>query len=299
MKNRINYILISLLLIITNSLYAQQEVGLVFASDHMNIINPAFVSKGDISFVRSSLRKQWSGVAYAPETQVVSFGTGLGKNLSLGLSVVNDKTFIEQETFVGIDLSYKVQLDSLSQFHFGVKGGGVNYNVNLSGLETYNISADPNLYSLNSFNPNFGLGILYTRKDLYISLSVPRLLNIARARNQEGQAALFSDTPHFYLGSGYNFTLDNAKLFTLKPSILFRYVVGSPFSTDFNAMVDYNNMFELGVLYRTAISSTSIFAAKAMVKISDRLNIGYGYEIGTAQLANAGNSNELFFQFKF
>jgi type IX secretion system PorP/SprF family membrane protein len=280
-------------------LYAQQEVGLVFASDHMNIINPAFVSMGNNPFVRSSLRKQWSGVAYAPENQVVSFGTGLGKNLSLGLSVVNDKTFIEQETFVGIDLSYKVQLDSLSQLHFGVKGGGVNYSVNLAGLETYNVSADPNLYSLNSFNPNFGLGMLYTRKDLYISLSVPRLLNIARARNQEGQAALFSDTPHFYLGSGYNFTLDNAKEFTFKPSVLLRYVKGTPFSFDLNAMVDYNKMFELGLLYRTAINSTSIIAGKAIFKISNRFSIGYGYEIGTAQLASAGNSNELYFQFMF
>lgn len=299
MKNILIYFYTSLLLVISNGLYAQQEVGLVFASDHMNVINPAFVSLSGQAFVRSSLRKQWSGVAYAPETQVISFGSSVGNNLSMGLSVVNDKTFIEQETFVGVDFAYKLDLDRDSQLHFGIKAGGINYSVNLAGLETYNVSADPNLFSLSTFNPNFGLGMVYTRDDFYVSLSVPRLLNTTRARNQEGQAALFSDTPHFYLGSGYNFSLDDAQEFTFKPSVLLRYVKGAPFSADLNAMVDYNKMFEVGVMYRTAINSTSILAGKAMVKISDRFSIGYGYEIGTAQLASAGNSNELFIQFKF
>lgn len=297
MKNRFICKCISVFLGITSGLYAQQEVGLVFATDHMNIINPAFVSVSDKAFVRSSLSKQWSGVAHSPETAIISFGSSVGKNLSMGLSVISDKTFIEKETFVGADFSYKLSLDSISKLHFGIKAGGFNYNINASGLETYNVGVDPNLFSYNKFNPNFGLGVVYTRGDFYASLSAPRLLNTIRAKNDEGRAASFVDTPHFYFGTGYNFNLDSQ--FKLKPSALLRYVTGNPLSIDFNAMIDYNNIFEFGVLYRTGINSTNVFAGKANIKIGSHFNLGYGFARGVADLASAGNSNELFLQYKF
>lgn len=299
MKNKFTYLYISFIFLISTSVFAQQEVGLVFTTDHMNIINPAFVGINNQSFIKSSLRKQWSGVEFAPETQVVSFATPLGNNLSIGLSVINDKTFVEKENFIGVDLAYKVQLDRDSQLHFGIKAGGVNYSVNLAGLETYNVSMDPNLYSFSSFNPNFGVGMVYTLNSFYVSLSSPRLLNTIRAKNSEGYVGLFSDTPHFYFGSGYDFNIDDAKEFTLKPSFLLRYVKGTPMSVDLNTMVDYNQIFEFGFMYRKGVSSSNVFAAKAIIKIKNRLNIGYGYEAGTAQLASAGNSNELFLQFNF
>jgi type IX secretion system PorP/SprF family membrane protein len=274
---------------------AQQESSLTFINYHMNLLNPAFSGIDNETSIKTSLRKQWSGVQFAPETQAISFSTPLGRNLSLGLSIVNDKTFIEKDAFVGVDLSYKLQLDRLSNLYFGLKIGGSNYNVNVDGLETYSINSDPALSSISTFNPNIGLGFLYKREKFYVSLSIPKLLSTTRAKNNEGYASLFSDAPHSYLGAGCDFNLDEYEAFTLKPSILFRYVNGLPLTVDFNTMVDYSNKFELGFLYRTS----KIAAFKTLFKISNRLNLGYGYEIGTAQLASAGNSNEFFLQFKF
>jgi type IX secretion system PorP/SprF family membrane protein len=299
MKKIFRIICFSISFLINYGVLAQQEVGLVFTSNHMNVINPAFVSLSDHSFIKSSLRKQWSGVEFSPETQIVSFGTPITNNLSIGLSAISDKTFIETDNFLGIDIAYKVQLDRESQLHFGIKSGFVNYSVNLDGLKTYNLVFDNNLYSYSSTNPNFGIGIVYTYNDFYVSLSVPRLLNSTRSKTENGYAALFSDTPHFYFGSGYSIFIDESKEFTIKPSILTRYVKGAPLSIDLNAMMDYNSIFELGFMYRSAVNSTSIFGTKAIVKISNRLYIGYGYELGISKLAKAGNSNELFLQFNF
>jgi type IX secretion system PorP/SprF family membrane protein len=295
MTKIITYIVFSIIQLITFFSFAQQEPALLFTTNHMNLINPAFASLDDESYVRSSVNKQWSGVQFAPETQAISFGTPLGNNLNLGLSVVNDKTFVEKETFIGVDLSYKLQLDRVSNLYFGVKMGASNYNVNVAGLETYNVSADPALSSISNFNPNVGIGVVYKINTFYVSFSVPKLLNTVRAKNSDGYAALFSDTPHLYLGSGYDVFLDDSNEFTLKPSVLLRYVNGAPLAIDLNAMIDYNDKFELGFLYRTS----SVVALKAMIKISNRFYAGYGYEMGSAQLANAGNSNEFFMQFKF
>jgi len=295
MTKIITYIVFTIIQLFTFSCFAQQEPAFIFTSNHMNLINPAFASLDDESYIRSTINKQWSGVQFAPETQAISFGTPLGNNLNLGLSIVNDKTFVEKETFVGVDLSYKLQLDRFSDLYFGVKAGASNYNVNVAGLETYNVAADPALSSISNFNPNVGIGVVYKINTFYVSLSVPKLLNTVHAKNNEGYAALFSDTPHFYLGSGYDLILDDANVFTLKPSVLFRYVNGAPLSIDLNTMLDYDNKFELGFLYRTS----SVVALKAMIKISNRFYAGYGYEMGSAQLASAGNSNEFFMQFKF
>lgn len=295
MTKIVTYIIFSIIQLISLFCFAQQEPALIFTTNHMNLINPAFASIDDETYVRSSINKQWSGVQFAPETQAISFGTTLGNNLNLGLSVVNDKTFVENETFVGVDLSYKLQLDRISTFYFGVKMGASNYNVNVAGLETYNVTGDPALSSISNFNPNVGIGAVYKFNTFYVTLSIPRLLNTIRAKNKDGFAALFSDTPHFYLGSGYDVFLDDSNEFTLKPSVLLRYVNGAPFSIDFNTMIDYNDKFELGFLYRTS----SVVAFKAMIKISNRFYAGYGYEMGSAQLASAGNSNEFFMQFKF
>ena len=48
-------------------------------------------------------------------------------NVGLGLSVVSDKVFIEQQTFAYVDFSYKLDMES-TQLYLGLKAGGNFYN---------------------------------------------------------------------------------------------------------------------------------------------------------------------------
>jgi hypothetical protein len=57
----------------------------------------------------------------SPQTQSSFFGTSLGKNLGFGISVLNDQTFIEKQTSVGIDLSYLVQPSEATDLYFVLK----------------------------------------------------------------------------------------------------------------------------------------------------------------------------------
>lgn len=129
--------------------------------------------------------------------------------------------------------------------------------------------------------------------NFYISFSIPRLLNTTVLKTDDIKASPLVDTPHFYLGTGHNFDLSASV--KLKPSVLLRYVKGAPFSYELNTMFDYNNLFELGVLYR----NKDTYAAKSIVKINDRFQLGFAYEIASRQLAAAGNTNEFFMNFKF
>ena len=294
---KIHNILALALLLTSSAMMAQQETAYSFYRQHMNLVNPAYAGMDSITVATSTLRKQWTGVADAPETQAVSFGTSLGKKLGFGMTVISDKTFIEKQTYVSLDFSYKLKMSETADVYFGIKAGGNSYNVNTTGLETYNVQSDPALASISTFNPNVGVGAVYKEGSMYVSLSIPRLLNTKRATNDAGYASVATDSPHIYLSGGYDIPLDGElSTFVLKPSAMLRYVAGAPVSLDITTMLQIDKTFELGGMYRT----DKAYAAMATVLISNRLLFGFAYEMSTQPtLAAARNTNEILLQFKF
>jgi type IX secretion system PorP/SprF family membrane protein len=294
---KIHNILATALLLTSSVMMAQQESVISFYRQHMNIVNPAYVGVDSMTIATSSLRKQWTGVAQAPETQTVSFGTPLGKNLGFGMTVVHDQTFIEKQTNVSIDFSYKLKMSETADVYFGIKAGGNSYNVNTTGLETYNLQSDPALGSISTFNPNLGVGALYKEGSMYISLSIPRLLNSKRATNDSGYASVATDSPHIYLSGGYDIALNgDFSNFILRPSAMLRYVAGAPVSLDVTTMLQIDKNFEIGGMYRT----DKAYAAMSTIRLSKRFLFGFAYEMSTRPtLAAARNTNEILMQFKF
>lgn len=294
---QIRNILATVLLLVSSIAVAQQESVYTFYRQHMNLVNPAYVGMDSVTIATSTLRKQWTGIANAPETQAVSFGTSLGKKVGLGMTVISDKTFIEKQTYFSLDFSYRLKMSETAEVYFGIKAGGNSYNVNTSGLETYNVQADPALASISTFNPNVGVGAVYKEGAMYISLSIPRLLNSKRAKNDAGYASVATDSPHIYLSGGYDIPLQGEfSTLVLKPSAMLRFVSGAPVSVDLTTMLQIDKTFELGAMYRT----DKAYAAMATVVISKRLLFGYAYEMSTRPaLASARNTNEILLQFRF
>lgn len=291
---KINNIALAALLLVSSALFAQQESVFSFYKNHMILVNPAYAGSNNQTLWTSSIRKQWTGVPEAPETQTVSYSTPLGKNMGIGVSVLNDQTFIEKETFLGVDFSYKIQMDATTDLYLGVKAGGNFYNINTTGLETYNVQSDRALESINTFNPNFGIGAVLKQDKWYASVSVPRLFNTNKAVNQSGYAVSVTDRPHVYLSGGYDFDLSPS--FVLKPSVMLRYVNGAPTSVDLTTMLQIENNFEIGGMYRT----DKAYAAMTTIRLSNRFVFGYAYELSTQPtLASARNTNEILLQFKF
>jgi type IX secretion system PorP/SprF family membrane protein len=292
----IKNILAGALLLFSSMLFAQQESLLTTYRYHMNIVNPAYAGVNGETVLVSTIRQQWTGIKDAPQTQAVSFGTSVGSNLGLGVSMVYDKTFIEKQTQLGIDFSYKLQVGALTDLYLGVKAGGNFYNVNTSGLETYSPQSDPALVTINQFNPNIGIGALLKNEKFFVSLSVPRMLNTERAKNKDGYTSVATDRAHIYLSSGYDYDFETATQLVLKPSFMMRYVNGAPLSVDINLMLQIEKFLEVGGSYRI----NNAYAAIAGLTISERLMLGYAYETGIGSaIASAKNSNEFFLRFKF
>jgi len=267
------YIALILMLCVT-MLSAQQDPNYTFYKYNMNLINPAFAGASGETGLGINIRSQWAGVEGAPESQSFVFGTPIGKSVGWGISIINDKTFIENQTSLALDFSYKLKLNEGNDLYFGLKAGFNSYSVNTGGLTTYGIQPDPSLMNIEGrFSPNVGAGAYLKNDKYFIAFSIPRILTPDRLEVNDGSARLGMDMTHVYLAGGYNVTLSNN--ITLRPTALIRYVDSSPFSLDFMALLDFSNRFDLGVSYRYDESISGIF----IFKTKDWLEIGYAYEV--------------------
>lgn len=232
----INPYIVLALILCSNLISAQQDPTYTFYKYNMSLINPAYAGSEGITDLGINFRSQWASIKGAPETQSFVFGMPMKKNIGLGVSIINDKTFIETQTSLSIDFSYKVKLSELNDLYFGLKTGFNSYDANTSGLITYGIQSDPSLMNLEGrFNPNIGVGVYLKNETYFVSFSMPKLLKSNRLENDEGTARLNKDKTHVYLAGGYNVPISSTIMF--KPTALVRYVNASPLSLDLTMLL--------------------------------------------------------------
>ena len=251
--------------------FGQQESYYSIYWYNMNIVNPAYAgAEGENTFSFTS-RQQWTSVDDAPSTLAFSYSSAMKKNVGLGLSVISDKVFIEQQTFAYLDFSYKLEMSESTQLYLGLKAGGNFYNADPTRLPTTSIYSDPAKQQLSQFNPNFGVGGYLKSDKIWLSFSIPRMFNSNR---DKGLAIVSKDRVHSYLGGGAYLSL--SKSMQLKPSVMLRKVSGLPVTTDMTGMLSWKNIFDFGISYRTS-SSISIISLLNLRTFS----FGYAYEVPT------------------
>ncbi|KAB7530146.1 type IX secretion system membrane protein PorP/SprF [Flagellimonas olearia] len=266
------YLLMTVLLF-SVGINGQQDPNYTFYRYNMNIYNPAFAGSSEAAEFSLGIRSQWAGVEGAPESQSAIFGMPVGRKLGLGVSVLNDRTFIEQQTWVAVDVSYYIDLDEEHKLYFGIKGSANSYDANTDGLITYGMGQDGTLLNYESrFTPNVGAGAYLKHNRYFVSLSVPKLLTPDRLQERNGNAYLGADRMHAYLSGGYSFIL--GKTLDLKTAGMFRYVDASPMSLELTAILDFGERFEFGASYRFDESVSGLF----LFNISQGFNLGYAYE---------------------
>ncbi|WP_111308289.1 PorP/SprF family type IX secretion system membrane protein [Confluentibacter sediminis] len=289
-------IVLLLVLVTVTKVEAQQDPNYTLYRYNMNLINPAYAGSEGTTNLGINIRSQWANVKGAPETQSFLFGTPIGKNVGLGLSIISDKTFIEKQTSLALDFSYHLKLNDVYDLYFGIKGSFNSYIANANGLVTYGVSQDPKLMNLDGrLNPNFGAGLYLKHKDYFLSFSIPKILNSDRLEEENGVATVDASKRHMYLAGGYNVKLSND--IVLKPSALLRYVEESPLSIDLTAILEFNGKIDLGAAYRIneSVSGLVIF------NLSRTMQIGYAYETSHESSVRSmdNGSHEIMINLKF
>lgn len=250
-------------------LFCQQDGYLSLYNFNMNLINPAFAGSEGSHVLSLISRNQWNTIENSPKTTGLSYSLSRSNNVGLGVSIITDRIFIENQTMFTIDFSYKLTLNNDGAVFLGIKGGGNSYSADPTPLLGFTNIPDPAQKSLSRFNPNMGVGFLFKMGKIWFSGSMPRLFNAKRDEDIEIQSR---DRIHVYLAGGAEFNISED--FAIRPNLMYRKGKGLPNSIDFSSWVSYLNKFDIGISFK----SGSVFSFLVSVGLGENISLAYAYD---------------------
>ena len=281
--------------IFSGSLYSQQLPQLTQFMDNNYVLNPAFAGMEDYYQVRTSIRNQWTGIADAPSTTILSIYGQQEENIGLGGVIFNDQFGPTSRTGGAISYAYHLSLTEKVNLSLALSGGFTQFKIDKNGWNVANPN-DPLTQGdvVVETVPDATFGFNFYSKDWYLGLAVPQLLtsnlnllddNLANALTSEQSGNL---SRHIYIMGAYKFKA-NSKL-ELEPSFLLKSVAPTPMQFDFATRAIYDNKIWIGGSYR----STGDIGALLGYSVNDRYIIGYSYDILNSELADYSSGSHEF-----
>jgi len=278
------------LLLVASKNFAQQDPQFTQYMYNTLSVNSAYAgSKGHVS-VTAIHRTQWVGINGAPETQTLTFDSPIGKNVGLGISIVNDKLGPSHETYFDANFSYTIKTSEAYKLSFGLKGGVRLFDIDWARGRRQ--SSKDNLFrdNISRILPTVGAGIYFHGEKSYFGVSVPNFFTDQHYDDiQQAEAA---ERLHVFVIGGLIFDLSDTVKF--KPAFLFKHVTGAPVIIDLSANFMFNDKLRLGVSYRWDDS----FSGLVGFQISPRFLLGYAYDYTNTELQRVtSGSHELMLRF--
>lgn len=261
-------------------------------------INPAYAGSRERTTVMALYRHQWTGLAGAPKTAVLSGHAPLAnENIGLGMSLVSDNHSIFNTITLTGNYAYRFQFKNRSRLALGLNVTLNNFRANWSELILSDVTdAVFTSAKKNVISPNFGAGIYYYSEKFYAGFSVPHFLNMSLGDHfkAEGTDMVARQWKHYFYTMGAVFNLgENVKF---KPSVLCKYVKNAPFQADINAAFLFKEALWVGASYRTG----DAVVLMTEYNFSKGIRIGYAYDITLSELNDySSGTHEIMIAYEF
>lgn len=305
-------ILLSIILIFSIGLFAQQLPDYTIAKDNMFSYNPALAGSEEANVVYLTTRYEWTKMRKSPFSAFLAYHQPLKEHKNVGLGGYFFNDFTGPTSFTGVNFSfayhlvfseYRSGVSERKVLSFGLSASAVQYRINGNDIHL-DIPQDESLYRYkgSQFFPDASFGVYYKSKKITASLSVPQLLhlNVPVNSRQAGEKATLRKMQHYFGLFSYKFQINqkliNDKEMYLEPIVNIHYVIGAPFQGVVALRYSLEEIFYIEAGYRSL--STMIFGAGFTIK--DRLSINYAYDFNFNEVrANLGSVHELQLKFKF
>lgn len=211
-------------------------------------VNPAATGINEMLPLAFTFRKSYAGLQGAPSFQLLSGHMSVYENMGAGLKVYNYQTGPERKTGVDLTYSYHIEFNDETHLSLGLSGVLYQYYLNKSDLSIENPD-DPAFLGADSkmvIDANFGT-YLYG-SNYYVGLAVPQLIN--RSIDPDNEIVQQRQVRHYYLHAGYDYEANRD--LTLSPAMLLKFVEAGIFQADIQLRATYQDMFSLGLAYRTS-----------------------------------------------
>jgi type IX secretion system PorP/SprF family membrane protein len=240
-------------------------------------------------------RNQWVNFPGAPKTfNLTAHSSFMKKRMGFGLMLNHDEIGSYKNEHIFGSYSYRI-LFPKATLSMGIQAG-----VNLLGADYDLDLQDPNDDSfnsaLNSIKPNFGFGLYYSKKNFFVGLSVPFILNNEVASAAQTLLGGIKEARYYFLRSGLVHPLGRSGNVKVNPSILLRTQEGQPLSYDLNLAVIFYDVFSTGFSYRSSDS----FITFIDLQLSEQIHFAYSYDWTTSTLNRfSAGTHEFMLNYRF
>lgn len=247
---------------------------------NMNTINPAYVGIWDQAGLMVTTRTSLVGFAKSPLSQEFSYHTPIKNQKSgWGLNIRNMNIGREKQLFLTADYSYQVRVDMNHYLRFGMRGGVVNFDNNMTDYQLYP-DRIPDMEFTNDVRLFFmsivGLGAVFYNEDYFISLSIPQIIN----NSFNADRNVYSSTREFqtaYLSGGYVFKM--VKNVRFRPNLLIIGTVGKSIYYDASAIVYLPSDLQFGL----SVRSNGELCFFGQYILTNGMRIGYAADYALVQ----------------
>lgn len=308
MKNRIiktKAALVGCILLITVQT-ANAQYDALFTQYMFNemFINPAYAGSKEAMSATLLHRQQWVNFPGRPVTTSFSIHGPLeGDKMGAGLSILNERVGVMTRTLIYANYAYRLKLDDKSTLALGLMGGLDNQNNRLNTLKISNETnavADPQFgNSPNVVAPNFGMGLYYNTKTLYVGLSVPRLVDNKVRFGTDGSSTIRTTKVRpglftYYLTAGYLYKIDEE--FKLRANVMMKAVLNAPLQFDIGANLLIKDFIWAGLNFRSGSSLALILGCQ----VNKQFLVCYSYDYGVNKIQRySQGSHEIVLNYLF
>jgi type IX secretion system PorP/SprF family membrane protein len=248
------------------------------------LVNPAYAGSKEALALTGLMKNQWVSIQGAPVTISFSGHAALkNRKLAAGMLFQSERYGIFQSNTLAGSYAYRLKAGN-GLLSMGLQAG-LSMIQNNASLVRANDVNDPNLFANSELRiqPTAGAGIYFQNARWYAGLASTDLL-------QKGFNRYYNTVLH-----GGVLIRCNDRI-TVKPAALFRYIEGSPLSTNLSVIAYYKDMIGLGA----GISPGSGVMLLGDLKLNDQFYFGYGYERNLGMLSvYTGGSHEIMLRYIF
>lgn len=308
-------------------LFSQQDPMFTKYMFNSQVFNPAYAASKDFLSVNILYREQWLGLnqsvggssfKYAPTTQTLTLQSPIGKRVSIGATLINDRIGARSSTTANAVYAYHFPF-AKGELSIGLQMGLINWRADWSRLNFRDPQFSDPIYAETNptrIVPNVGVGLYYYAPKFYAGFSIPHVIenelrDFIREIDEDNNRNGDKFYRHYYFMTGAAIELAGKSLI-FKPSLLIKNVgflsdfaanqqtlaqVGAPTEFDIDFSLFFNEVFWLGVSYRSAFevpafggeSSTDSADIWFSFYLNNGMRIGAAYDFTLSAIGNSTN----------
>jgi len=242
-------------------------------------VNPGYAGSREVMSADMVYRYQWVGIPGSPKTLTLGMHAPMrNDHIGLGGYIYSDQIGPEMNQGALFTYAYRINLPK-GKLSFGLQGGVKYYSIDWAMVQVEDPDVSFQGDQVNKFTPDANFGIYYYSNHLYAGISSKQLLQNEYGMVTVNGVKTYSRLMrHFYGIAGLAIPLTDNIIF--RPSALVKYVDNAPWQLDLNASFLFNDLFWLGMAYRT--DGDLVFLTE--INISRKFRIGYSYDVNVKDM---------------